>query len=83
MCGRNIVDHQRYQCQRLSIPPKRLPPGAIVHIRQVDLHLFTKGEEVGVLILHIQICAVCQLEHGEIRGPHPLISVNCCDGVLY
>ena len=55
MFRRNVGYHQCQQFKIFRILLQFCTPGLIVHISQIDFHLFAYSEVIGVAVLHIKV----------------------------
>ena len=79
---RNIAHHRGQQLQILGVLLKLMQPRGVVHVGNVDTHLFADREEIRVLVVVIKVRS--GHDFGQLHDLFPaLIGVNDFDGVGY
>ena len=77
---RNVAHHRGQQLQILGVLRKLVQPGGVVHVGNVDAHLFADCEEIRVLVVVVKVRA--GHDFGQLHDLFPaLIGVNDLDGV--
>ena len=77
----NIVDHQRKELQGVCILLKFMQPRQVIHVSKINSDFLANGEEIGILIVIIEIFCPCQIY--EIQQlPTGFVFVDNLDRVL-
>ena len=79
MLRRDVGHHQGQQLQVFRILLQFTAPGLVVHIGQIDLHLFAHGEIIGAAVLHIKVI-LGRLNHINVGSAVFFKVVNGFDG---